>query len=279
MQSLTDQTIAESGSHYPQYEQHDQDVARVSQSDKVTGPSIGGMSWGRKEAAEFEESARRFPESSSVPPNARPTSVLKPSTASSPNRLRAPVAPALSFENPLAGEVDYGMDEQEDTTLTEAVPSQEEQGSPEGDGVRCERPGCGKTFGDRWHMQYHVKEVHDWATAERIPCEHPGCKRTFGRPIDMRRHVKDIHEKGLIYCNRGCLRTSIPTTEMEEHIRAVHENTGVHCLECGSRQSNNERLAKHMKLHVPGNFACPRCPAKWALERNLRHHINDRHLS
>ena len=106
---------------------------------------------------------------------------------------------------------------------------------------------CGKSFIDKYSLNYHVKTVH--LKKGLAKCD--SCDKEFTHSSGLRKHISMIHENPRMkaikcsFCEKKLLKNS-----MDYHIRFVHnkEQNNEKCYKCDRKFAKRGILNRHVRL-------------------------------
>ena len=114
-------------------------------------------------------------------------------------------------------------------------------------------PRCDKAFSRKYHLDRHVRTVHD--RMMRYTCPRPGCGSRFAERYHMRVHL--MHHDGVKQhaCRwEGCRKRFVKLWDLKSHMRSHTGEQPYRCERCPSRFSTLSSLIHHKKCHD-----LPRC--------------------
>ncbi|XP_053683419.1 zinc finger protein ZFP2-like [Sabethes cyaneus] len=145
----------------------------------------------------------------------------------------------------------------------------------------CEKEGITKEFSSTYHLQEHVKRVHQGikeVLERKFVCSY--CGKNFNRASNLRLH-ENIHTKAVLFKCKYCT-TFVGTSRsgLIRHERIHTAEKPFKCDECDAAftQSNGLQLHKKFRHTDERPFACDLCQgdvrfkSKYTLQKHLRSH-------
>ncbi|XP_066925806.1 zinc finger protein OZF-like [Clytia hemisphaerica] len=139
---------------------------------------------------------------------------------------------------------------------------------------RCLCEKCPKTFASKYHLQRHIKVVHD--KVKEFECKE--CGKYFALKSDLRRHTQSVHEGLKSFQCVECGMAFGRTHHLKKH-QLTH--TGLkpfQCNECGKLFTDSYSLKMHKASHS-GNkpHKCGECEKSFCYIGQLKLHIDITH--
>ncbi|XP_013414133.1 oocyte zinc finger protein XlCOF6 [Lingula anatina] len=163
-------------------------------------------------------------------------------------------------------------------------------------------PDCSNLFGNGLDLRYHIKTVH---TRSKYTCT--VCEKPFGTKARLTAHKQEhateemcvsCDKCGMTFSSVHLLVAHVKTDHQEETTEAGNpsdstvlltvDNLGLHstvengifcCNYCDYRTEYRQTVINHLKRrHLEKTLPCPMCGVKYAVQNDLRRHIESKHL-
>ena len=159
----------------------------------------------------------------------------------------------------------------------------------------CEE--CGKKSCSYHEHKKHTKTHKKNGPVKKIPC--PICSILISQN-SMKTHYDNIHsDTPLIFCSKCTFSTKYTTylkvheaghterlqcelcefsgltfTDLRRHVKFIHERAELYtCPTCQQKQKGQNRLKKHMKIHLEPSLKCDVCEFKGRTLTNVKQHM------
>ncbi|KAH3866735.1 hypothetical protein DPMN_029834 [Dreissena polymorpha] len=132
---------------------------------------------------------------------------------------------------------------------------------------------CGKSFGSKYNLERHLA-THDMGTPSKIvKCQYPGCDKTFRDKTARDDHTNthgNLRPHECITCNRRF--NSYSAMKMHAKICSGKENCSI-CGICGVKYMEPRSLKEHIRaVHQELELKCSKCMKPIKYRPNLHRH-------
>lgn len=153
--------------------------------------------------------------------------------------------------------------------------------------IQCS--ACDKSFVDKNMLDEHMSSKHSARAQTEKSRECPICKKVYSRSSRMRKHMtthEQLQESSVLVCE-PCSIAFAAVEDIDEHCNRSHDDDSVNiikkevlyvvcCEYCEFAFVDNEKLAKHKKVHLNDDkpFKCGFCMACYETYSKLKTHKN-----
>ena len=128
---------------------------------------------------------------------------------------------------------------------------------------------CGYNFTKSFHLNEHIRTVHD--DTRHFLCK--DCGAGFKRNSDLNYHIKCCHGNKHLFkcedCDAGFPRESL----LKQHARIHNGELPFQCKECGASFLKKCRLKKHLHVHKNEQpLQCEKCNRRFWCKSDLAYH-------
>ncbi|XP_050072326.1 zinc finger protein 335 [Anopheles maculipalpis] len=136
---------------------------------------------------------------------------------------------------------------------------------------------CGKSFANRYIMQYHSRVHHDQRSVKKFACQHEGCHYVARSAADAQRHLlSHTTERNFACGDEGCDYRGKSLAQLRRHALRHHEEMEKKhkCDQCDFATRILGHLRRHRLVHTGSKpYSCPHCDYTCNNIENLRKHV------
>ena len=137
------------------------------------------------------------------------------------------------------------------------------------DSMMCPVPGCGVICIGKYHIERHVKVVHE--DADRVKCEI--CHKMYSNKHNLAVHLQS-HKKERNYKCTYCNHYYPSKASLKVHVRRHTGERPYVCPVCSEAHYTPSELNKHVKKHgVVNPYPCPECDESFSAKKFLVYHL------
>ena len=103
---------------------------------------------------------------------------------------------------------------------------------------------CGNVFRKELRLRDHYNRVHQEKT--KIKCNVPGCLKSFKFKHLLSRHFRKVHAAPTHECH-DCQKKFHSSYDLKRHLTSVHEGFKLFCEKCGKAFNRKDNLIVHMR--------------------------------
>ena len=150
--------------------------------------------------------------------------------------------------------------------------------------VSCEI--CGKVWqqASKWHLDLHIKEVHEGQKIEREKAKCDVCGKIVSSIRSLRKHKKFVHEGACrVKCDQ-CGKILSDKNALASHIKYVHEGKCYQCDFIPPQAESDSTRSQLLKDHIDKNHRNVRCEIEtcneiFTTKQSMKSHIERIHNS